>query len=201
MRVIGLTGGIASGKSTVGRMLRELGAEVVDADQVAREVVEPGRPAFDDVVRTFGREVLDADGRIDRKKLGAIVFGDAPEAKEARRALNAITHPRIAAATAEKLAGLAQAGAKVAFYEAALLVENGVHKGLGGLIVVAADEAKQVARVVSRDGLSEAEARARIAAQMPLAEKVAAATWVVDTNGTLDQTRAQVQRLWKELSA
>jgi dephospho-CoA kinase len=178
-------------------MLRELGAEVVDADQVAREVVEPGRPAFDDVVRAFGREVLGPDGHIDRKKLGAIVFADA----EKRRALNAITHPRIAAATAEKLAALAQAGAKVAIYEAALLVENGVHKGLGGLIVVAADEDKQVARVVARDGLTEDEARARIAAQMPLAEKVRAATWVVDTNGTHEDTREQVQRLWRELVA
>jgi dephospho-CoA kinase len=196
MRVVGLTGGIASGKSTVARMLRELGAEVIDADQVAREVVEPGHPAYHDVVKTFGREVLDANQQIDRKKLGAIVFADAEKRKE----LNAITHPRIADLTARKMATLAARGVPVAIYEASLLVENGVHKGLGGLIVVAASEENQIARVMKRDGLSEAEARSRLAAQLPLSEKVKAATWVIHADGTLDDTRAQVVSLWQELS-
>jgi len=195
MRVIGLTGGIASGKSTVAAMLRELGAQVVDADQVAREVVEPGRPAFDEVVRTFGREVLDAEGRIDRKALGARVFSD----EQRRKQLNAITHPRIAAATAQKLAALARAGVPEAIYEAALLVENGIHAGLAGLIVVAADQARQLERLRDRDGLAEADARARIAAQLPLADKIAVATWVIDTNGTLDHTRAQVADVWRHI--
>jgi dephospho-CoA kinase len=195
MRVIGLTGGIASGKSTVARMLRELGAQVIDADLVAREVVEPGTPGYEDVVRTFGRDVLAEDRSIDRKKLGAIVFGDADK----RRALNAITHPRIAAATASKLAALAQRGVKQAFYEAALLVENGVHHGLAGLIVVAAPLEAQVQRVCQRDGLSEDEARARIAAQLPLSEKVKSATWVIDTSGSLDDTRAQVEKVWRQI--
>ncbi len=197
MRVIGLTGGIASGKSTVARMLRELGAQVVDADQVAREVVEPGTPAYDDVVRTFGEAVLDSDRRIDRKKLGAIVFADA----DRRKALNAITHPRIAAATAQKLAALAASGVPVAFYEAALLVENQVHHGLAGLIVVAAPLQAQIDRVVRRDSLSEAEARARIAAQLPLSEKVKSATWVIDTGGSMEDTRAQVNKVWNEIRA
>jgi dephospho-CoA kinase len=195
MRVVGLTGGIASGKSTVARMLAELGAQIVDADQVAREVVQPGEPAYDDIVAAFGREILLPDGTIDRKKLGARVFADLEE----RKRLNAITHPRIAARTQEKLMALGAAGARVAVYEAALLVENGVHRGLGGLIVVACDEAEQVARVMRRDQLSEEEARRRISAQAPLSDKVAVATWVIDSNGAVEETRKQVEKVWAEI--
>lgn len=132
MRVIGLTGGIASGKSTVAAMLRALGAPIVDADLLAREVVEPGTPALAEIEARFGAEVLGPDGRLDRKRLGERVFADPG----ARAALNAITHPRIAQASAAALAELATAGHKVAFYEAALLVENRLHERLGGLIVV-----------------------------------------------------------------
>jgi len=195
MRVVGLTGGIASGKSTVARMLGELGARIVDADRVAREIVEPGQPAYREIVEQFGGGVLQADGTLDRKRLGAIVFADA----EQRKRLNAITHPRIAAATQEKMAAFSAAGEPLAIYEAALLVENGLHHALAGLIVVACSEPEQVARIMRRDGLSEDEAKKRVRAQAPLADKIAAANWVIDTSGALDQTRGQVEKVWREI--
>jgi dephospho-CoA kinase len=195
MRVIGLTGGIASGKSTAARTLAELGARIVDADQVARDIVAPGQPALAEIARTFGREMLLPDGTLDRKRLGAIIFADADQ----RRALNAITHPRIAAETQARLARLRAEGVPVAVYEAALLVENGVHKGLDGLLVVVCDEATQLKRLMGRDGYVEADARARIAAQAPMADKIAAATWVVDTSGPLADTKKQLARVWEEI--
>lgn len=195
MRVIGLTGGIASGKSTAARTLADLGARIVDADALARQIVAAGQPALAEIVRAFGREMLLPDGTLDRKRLGAVIFADA----EKRRTLNAITHPRIAAETQARLAALAAEGAPVAVYEAALLVENGVHRGLDGLIVVACAEATQLARLMSRDGYVEADARARIAAQAPIADKVAAATWVVDTSGPLADTKKQLARIWEEI--
>ncbi|HEX6836005.1 MAG TPA: dephospho-CoA kinase [Polyangia bacterium] len=195
MRVIGLTGGIASGKSTAARTLAELGARVVDADEVAREIVAPGQPALADIVRAFGREMLLSDGTLDRKRLGAAIFADADK----RRALNAITHPRIAVETQARLGRLRQEGVAVAIYEAALLVENRVHEGLDGLIVVVCDEATQLERLIARDGYSEADARARIQAQAPVADKVKAATWVVDTSGPLADTKKQLARVWEEI--
>ena len=195
MRVIGLTGGIASGKSTAARTLAELGARVVDADAVAREIVAPGQPALAEIVRAFGREMLLPDGTLDRKRLGAVIFADA----EKRRALNAITHPRIAAETQARLQLLREAGVPVAVYEAALLVENGVHHALDGLVVVVCDEATQLGRLMSRDGYAEADARARMQAQAPVAEKLKAATWVVDTSGPLAETKRQLARIWEEI--
>jgi dephospho-CoA kinase len=176
-------------------MLRELGAPVVDADVLAREVVEPGRPAYEDIVREFGAGVLAPDGAIDRKALGARVFGDAA----ARARLNAITHPRIAQAAQEAVARHAAAGAPVVIYEAALIVENGLHRALDGLIVVSVPAEVQVARTMARDGLDEAAARARLAAQLPLADKLAVASHVVDNSGSPAETRAQVERIWREL--
>jgi dephospho-CoA kinase len=195
MRVIGLTGGIASGKSTAARTLAELGARVVDADAIAREIVAPGQPALAEIVRAFGREMLLPDGTLDRKRLGAVIFADADK----RRALNAITHPRIAMETQARLGRLREEGVPVAVYEAALLVENRVHEALDGLIVVVCDEAAQLARLMGRDGYSEADARARIAAQASVAEKVKAATWVVDTSGPLTDTKRQLARVWEEI--
>ena len=195
MRVIGLTGGIASGKSTAARVLAELGARVIDADAIAREIVAPGQPALAEIVQTFGREMLLPDGTLDRKHMGAVVFADADK----RRALNAITHPRIAMETQARLARLRDEGTPVAVYEAALLVENGVHRGLEGLIVTTCDEATQLRRLIERDGFGEAEARARIAAQASPAEKLAAATWVVDTSGPLTDTKRQLARVWEEI--
>jgi dephospho-CoA kinase len=195
MRVIGLTGGIASGKSTAARTLAELGARIVDADAVAREIVAPGQPALAEIVRTFGREMLLPDGTLDRKRLGAVIFAQADK----RCALNAITHPRIAVETQARLGRLRDEGVPVAIYEAALLVENGVHEALDGLIVVACAEATQLARLIARDGYTEADARVRITAQAPMADKIAAATWVVDTSGPLADTKKQLARIWEEI--
>lgn len=193
-RVIGLTGGIGSGKSTVAAMLEEMGAEVIDADRIAREVVEPGTAGLDDVVARFGREVLDEGGRLDRKRLGAIVFSD----DDKRRALNGILHPRIAAETARRVAEANARGVEVVVYEAALLVENGIHRALDGLIVVAAPPAQQLARVTARDGLTDEEARRRLDAQAPLDDKLRAATWVIDNGGPLAETRRRVAEVWRE---
>ena len=186
--VVGLTGGIASGKSTVAAMLAELGVPVVDADALAREVVAPGTPGLAAIVTRFGESMLLADGSLDRKKLGELVFSDT----EARGALNAITHPRIAAAGMEKLRTLADHPAPYRLYEAALLVENGLAKAFAALVVVTVDEATQLARLRARDGSSLEEARARIASQLPLATKVAAADYVIDNSGSATETRARV---------
>lgn len=191
MRVFGLTGNIGAGKSTVGKLLAERGIPVVDADQLARDVVRKGEPSLREIAARFGDAVLLHDGSLDRKALAARVFGDEAE----RAALNAIVHPRIAQASAEKMAKLAQAGHEVAVYEAALLVENGLAESFEGLIVVVAPEEEQLARLVLRDGMSEAEARARLSAQLPAEEKVKRATYVVDNRGSLADLEAQVARL------
>jgi dephospho-CoA kinase len=187
--VIGLTGGIASGKSAVAAMLRDRGAAVVDADEIARRVVEPGTPALAEIRARFTDAVLDGEGRLDRKALAARVFADP----DARAALNQITHPRIALASQEEIAGWAERGAQVVFYEAALLVENRAYEWLDALIVVAAPAAVQLERLRARDLLDEDGARARLAAQLPLEEKVARATWVIDNGGDLAATAAQLE--------
>jgi len=190
VRIWGLTGNIGSGKSTVARMLAAGRIPVVDADLVAREVVEPGRPALRDIASRFPG-VLGRDGSLDRKALAARVFADPGE----RAALNAIIHPRIAEEVATRMAALAQAGERVAVYEAALIVENGLHKDLDGLILVTAPPEAQLARMRLRDGASESEARARIASQLPVQEKTRYATVVIDNSGSEADLSAQVQRL------
>jgi dephospho-CoA kinase len=193
--IIGLTGGIASGKSTVAAMLRDRGAAVVDADQLAREIVLPGQPALAELVARFGADIVRADGTLDRPALAAKAFADP----EARRDLDRITHPRIAAAAAAAIAAAARAGAPVVFYEAALLVENGLHRGLAGTIVVAVSPEVQAARLARRDGLTDEQIAARLAAQLPLADKLAAATWVVDNRGDRAALTAEVDALWHRL--
>lgn len=196
-RVIGLTGGIASGKSTVARMLAALGAAVIDADQVARDVVRPGQPALEAIVATFGAEMLTPTGELDRKRLAACVFAD----REARRRLERITHPRIAEETARHVAALGERGVPVAVYEASLLVEGGMHHGLDGLIVVAAPEEVQRRRMQERDGFSPEEAARRLAAQAPLRDKIAVADYVIDGSADLETTRAQVAAAWRDILA
>lgn len=190
-QVIGLTGGIASGKTAVADLLRRRGAIVVDADVLARQVVEPGQPALAELVARFGNDILAGDGTLDRKRLAAIAFADPA----ARADVNRITHPRIAQASARAIAEAADAGAKVVFYEAALLVENRAHRGMSGLIVVAATPQTQEARLIARDSMSAADARARIAAQAPLAEKLAAATWVLHNDGDPEALVRQVDEV------
>jgi dephospho-CoA kinase len=190
----GLTGGIATGKSSVARQFRQAGLEVIDADAVAREVVEPGRPALAELAARFPG-VLRPDGTLDRKALGERVFGD----DAARAALNAITHPRIAQAVLEKTLELEARGVTRLVYEAPLLIENRLHEGMDGVVLVVAPPAVQLARLMARDGLTEAQARARIAAQLPLDEKRRHARWIIDNGGTPEATRAQAARVIEEL--
>jgi dephospho-CoA kinase len=170
---------------------------VIDADQLAREVVAPGSEGLAAITRRFGDGILDAGGGLDRKKLAAIVFSD----EDARRDLERITHPRIAAASQRCIAELAAAGAEVAIYEAALIVENNLHRDLAALIVVAVDEESQIARLMARDGIDEEAARARVAAQLPLADKVAVADYVIDNSGDLAATERQVAEAWYALTS
>jgi dephospho-CoA kinase len=194
VRIWGLTGNIGSGKSTVGRMLAARGIPVLDADEVAREVVEPGRPALRDIASRFP-DAMRPDGSLDRKALAARVFADPVE----REALNAIVHPRIAEEVATRMAGLAASGEKVAVYEAALIVENGLHRGLDGLIVVTAPAEAQIARLRRRDGMTGEEAQARIAAQLPAAEKTRQATVVIENAGSEAELAAMVDELAERL--
>lgn len=190
MRVWGLTGNIGSGKSTVARLLAARGVPVVDADQIAREVVQPGTPALREIAARWP-SVVGNDGALDRKALAARVFSDPHE----RAALNAIVHPRIAEEVVARLRALQDAGHPLAVYEAALIVENGAHQGLDGLVVVTAPQPLQVARLRLREGMSEAEALARIAAQLPSAEKVRQATFVVHNEGAEADLLPQIDRL------
>ncbi len=194
---VGLTGGIASGKSTVGRLFRELGATVVDADEVAREVVERGSEGLAEIVTAFGNDVLAADGTMDRKKVGAIVFDDPV----ARKKLESITHPRIFARSMQLMAAAAARNEALAIYEAALLVENGSFKMMQALVVVAASEATQIARISSRDGIDEAGARARMAAQMPLEKKIAVADFVIWNDGDRAALEARTREVHAALLA
>lgn len=195
MEVFGLTGGIACGKTAVGRVFLDRGVPVVDADAVARDVVAVGTDGLDAVVSAFGSDVLAPDGSLDRKRLGQRVFGD----EAARRALNGILHPRIGAESMARLAALVPQGHGFALYDAALLVENGTHTSFVGLIVVTARPEVQLARLVERDGVTEAEARARIDAQWPLARKVAVATHVIDNSGTRARLEARALEVYAEL--
>lgn len=176
-------------------MFRGHGVGVVDADLLAREIVLPGTDALREIVATFGDDLLDENGELRRKALGERVFGDA----EALRKLNAITHPRIAALGMRRLIELQQSDAPYLLYEAAILVEQGAHKNFAGLIVVRVDPEVQLARLVGRDGAGEADARARIASQLPLEQKVALADWVIDNGGSEAETQAAVDALHEEL--
>ena len=186
MHVFGLTGGIASGKSTVGRRFAERGVPIVDADRLARDVVAPGTEGLRAVVDAFGPQVLAADGSLDRAALGAIVFADPGM----RKALEAITHPRIARAGQTRMVDLAAAGHRLACYEAALLIEAGTADLFRPLVVVGAPESVQIARTMTRDGLDEAAARARVRAQKPLSEKVALADFVITNDGSVENLLA-----------
>lgn len=193
--VIGLTGGIASGKSTVARMFAELGIPVIDADSLAREVVAPGSAGLARIVERFGEEMLLPDGSLDRRRLGRLVFRDP----RAREGLNALTHPLIAAKGAERIRALEGADAPYILYEAALLVENASYTSFSGLIVVAASPATQLARLMARDGSTEEEARARIASQLPLERKIAVADYVIRNEGSATDVRAQVREVHRRI--
>jgi dephospho-CoA kinase len=195
MKRLGITGGIASGKSAVAGMLRELGFRVIDADALGHQVIELGTPAYREIVNEFGAGVVAADGRIDRGKLGALVFADRGKLER----LNAIVHPRVEEAMVRQFAEWEKSGvADAAFVEAALLVEAGYQKNLDGLLVALCRPEQQLERLLAR-GLSDVEARHRIAAQMPAEEKLKFATEKIDCSGTLEETRQQVEALAKKL--
>jgi dephospho-CoA kinase len=194
--LVGLTGGIATGKSTVTAMLASPSVRVVDADALAREVVEPGTPALAQIVAEFGREVLQAEGRLDRARLGEIVFPDPVK----RKRLEAITHPAIRARFEKIIADLERAGWDgILIWDAALLVESGGNKKMDRLVVVTTDAATQLRRLMGRDGVSEEAARVRTASQMPLAVKARYADYVIDNSGTPQQTEARVREVYRAL--
>ena len=188
---LGLTGGIASGKSAVAAMLREMGFAVLDADSLAHRLIEPGQPAYNEALQEFGQAVLAPNGRVDRAKLSAIVFADRSRLER----LNVIVHPRVAEVVFRQFEDWQRGGTRdAAFVEAALLIESGIHKKLDGLVVAWCEAEQQLQRLVAR-GLSEAEARRRIAAQLPVEEKLLLATEKIDCSGSLEHTRRQVEAL------
>ncbi|HSO18342.1 MAG TPA: dephospho-CoA kinase, partial [Desulfosarcina sp.] len=196
--VAGLTGGIASGKSTVSRILADAGARVIDADRIAREVVIRGSPAYADIVAFFGREVLRKDGEIDRSRLGDIIFND-PE-KQAR--LNAIVHPRVFDRSERMIADIAaRTPGAVVILDVPLLLEAGMDRDLAELIVVYVPESLQLERLMRRDDIDAAAAMARIRSQMPIEEKRRRATIVIDNSGGPDACRRQALAVYRRLKS
>jgi dephospho-CoA kinase len=195
LKLIGLTGGVGSGKSTVAGILRDLGATVIDADEATHAVYEPGTAGFDAVVLEFGPDFV-RDGQIDRRLLGGLVFAD----EEARQRLNGIVHPLVRDWMAARTAEAAVAGAEIVVQDVPLLYENGLEDLFSSVVLVYVPEDLQVERLVQGRGLSEDRARAVIAAQMPIDEKRRRAHHVIDNSGTPEQTRRQVEEIWAQMT-
>ena len=194
--LVGLTGGIATGKSTVTGLLASPSMRVVDADTLAREVVEPGTSAHALIVAEFGKDVLQPDGRLDRARMAEIVFADAAK----RKRLEAITHPAIRGRFEQLMADLERQGFHgILIWDAALLVESGGHTKMDKVVVVTTDPATQLRRLMARDGSTEEAARARTASQMPLAVKARVADYVIDNSGTREETDARVREVCRAL--
>ncbi|MDE0341058.1 MAG: dephospho-CoA kinase [Nitrospinae bacterium] len=197
MRKVGLTGGIASGKSTVSGMFRDIGVPVIDADVIAREVVAPGSRALEAIVDAFGGEILTEEKSLNRARLGEIVFSDPAK----KKVLERILHPEIIAEQDRRLRGLEQEGrTPVAVVDAAVMIESGSWKRFDSIVVVDCDESQQIGRLRRRNGMNEKEAIRRVNAQMPLSEKVKYADHVIDNRGSIDDTRKQVEALMELLS-
>ncbi|MCB2225371.1 MAG: dephospho-CoA kinase [Desulfarculaceae bacterium] len=195
---VGLTGGIASGKSTVDRMLVELGAFLVDTDQLSRVAVEPGSPGLERIAARFGPEMIAPDGSLDRARLRALVFADAA----ARNQLNRIVHPEVARLTNAQLASLESEHPQgVAIIDVPLLFESGWQRGLDRTVLVWVPREVQLKRLMSRDHCSQNQAEEALEAQMPLKNKKALADFLVDNAGALDETLKQVKRLWQQLDS
>ena len=195
--MIGLTGGIASGKSTVAKILERFGAAVVNADVLAREVVEPGREAWNEIVDAFGDQVLQPDRALDRQKLRALIFNQP----EARKKLESIIHPRVRALADERIRKHAAAGYAVVVYEVPLLFEGNLHEWLRPVILVACDVDTQRQRLQQRDQLGAAEAQKHIDAQMSLEEKRRLADYVIENNGSLEDLEREVQAVLEKIKA
>jgi len=192
MRVIGLTGGIASGKSTVAKILERMGAVVIDADALSREVVTPGEAAYEAILAEFGERIVNPDRTINRSALGEIVFADPG----ARNRLERITHPAIGRRADQNLAELRRQGVPLVFYMAPLLIESGASARVDEIWIIYADPATQLHRLVERDGMSRDRALQRIAAQMPMDEKKKYGRVVIDNRGSLEETEQQVREIW-----
>ncbi len=193
---LGLTGGIACGKTTIAKMLILKGALLLDADLLAREVVEPGKPAWSEIVSWLGKRVCQEDGTLDRAQIGAVVFPNS----EALQKLNSITHPRIKELFSVKSKELAQKYPhKIQVWDIPLLFEIDMHKDVDIVLVVAADKEIQITRLRERDGLSREEALRRIRSQMDLQEKIKAADYIIFNNGTVSSLQEQADRIWKKL--
>lgn len=195
MRLVGLTGGIATGKSTFSAALRARGVPVVDADALARAAVAPGSPALAEIARAFGPGVIAADGGLDRKEMARLVFADPT----ARRRLEAITHPAVRRGMTDETARLAAAGHALAFYDTPLLFEIGLDRSVDCVVVIWAPPDVQRARLAARDGLAAAEADARLAAQLPIDEKAARADFVVENVGLVAELGPKADRLLADL--
>lgn len=194
MKLIGLTGGAGSGKTTVAEMFRKLGAAIVDADEATHAVYAPGTPGFDAVVREFGPEFV-RDGAIDRAKLGDLVFKNP----DALRRLNAIVHPLVRQWMTDRTAVAVAHGAEVVIQDVPLLFENGLQDLFAAVVLVYANAASQLARLVEQRGLSPARANSMLASQMPIDEKKSLADYVIDNDGTREETSRQVDAVWREL--
>lgn len=196
MLTVGLTGGIATGKSTVSRLFVDCGARLIDADVLARNAVAPGAPACRDIAAVFGTDMLRADGSVDRERLGAVIFADPAQ----RVRLEAIIHPYVFAEEERQCRAItADDPRAVVLFDAALLIETGAHRRKDRVLVVTADETTQLQRLMARNHLAEEEAHRRIRSQMPLADKVAAADYVIDGTLPLEPLRAEVRRIYEEL--
>ncbi len=197
MKLIGLTGGIATGKSAVASMLRQLGANIIDADELAREIVQPGQETWKDIVNAFGAEILRGDKTIDREKLRKTVFKD----EKARKRLETITHPRIRTLAQQRIRKLTIEGAEVVIYDAPLLFENQVHLWLRPVILVACDLATQKQRLRERDGLNEEEIQQHLKAQMTVEEKRQLADFIIENTGDLETLKRQAKEVWGKIKA
>ncbi len=195
--IIGVTGGIASGKSAVARMFQDLGAVVVSADVLAREIVRTGSETLERIAERFGDQFILRDGQLDRKALGELIFSD----DRARADLNALTHPAIAALAKRRLREAEEQGASLVIYEAPLLFESGADQQVDKVLVVKIAEEIQLDRLMARDGISLEQARTRVSSQMPQKEKLAQADYVVDNSGSPEETRDQVRALMKRLNS
>ena len=197
MKLIGLTGGIASGKTTAAAILRRLGAAVIDADELSREVVRPGQEAWKEIVGAFGSLVLQQDKTLDRKKLRSIVFDDPA----ARKKLEAIIHPKVRALAEKKIRELEAAGNEIIVYEVPLLFEGQLQRWVRPVIMIACDIATQKQRLKERDGLTDEKAQQHLDAQMSLEEKRRLADYVVENNGSLNDLERQVKAVLERIKA
>lgn len=196
MLIVGVTGGVASGKTTVSRMFEKEGAYLIDADQIARELVQPRRPAWKEIVRVFGREILQKDGTVDRKRLAKQTFVDSKQ----RRLLNDILHPRIKREVRKRVKAIEKKDPEaIVIFDAPLLVETGAHHEVDRVVVITSKETQQIERMKKRADMSEEETRRIIASQTPLEEKMKVADFIIRNEGPIQKTQKRVSEVFQQL--